>query len=439
MITVKILKPGVNFTPETKVRLLLTLISGIAASNSLQEAFEFVMEKISHAIGWSVADAWLADPKTKQMRIAYCYCPEASRRFFCEQSTNFSIPTGSWKETDARWYEDLHTSDAARKQIFKAAGLYSAIAVPIIVNNEVLALFNFYSTKPLKKDEELVEYLTAVAQQLGISLKQRRTDDELIKAEAEAKTLSQKLQALNDQLEEKVKERTLELEERNNELREFAHVVSHDLKSPLRAVSALSKWILEDKENTLSAASKENLGLLIEQVGKMHQMITDILTYAKTGREKLPKEYIKVNDVVKEVIGVIQPPGHIKIKTCATEPCIMYPKAHLKQIFRNLIDNAVKYNDKADGEIYVECKDLGDQWQLQVKDNGPGIPEKYHKEIFKLFNKVPSVKKNIESTGIGLSIVKKTIETNGGKIWLESTPGKGCTFNFTIPKAADSY
>lgn len=435
MITVKILKPGVNFTPETKVRLLLNLISGITTSHSLKEAFEFVLEKISIAIGWSVADAWLVDPKTHELRMAYCYCPKESKQFFCEQSANFSIPIDSWKETEARWFEDLQFSDTARKQIFKAAGLYSAIAVPIIVDNEVLALFNFYSTKLLKQDEELVEYLTAVAQQLGISLKQRRTDDELIKTEAEAKTLTQKLKALNEQLEEKVKERTQELEERNNELKEFAHVVSHDLKSPLRAVSALSQWILNDKGNSLSPLSKENLDTLIGQVGKMHQMITDILTYAETSREKLPKEHIKVNDVIKEVVNIIRPPENFKITTCVSEPYVMYPRVHLKQIFRNLIDNAVKYNDKLKGEIHIDCKDLGDHWQMKVKDNGPGIPEEHHQEIFKLFNKVPSVKHNVESTGIGLSIVKKTIESNGGKIWLESGPGEGAVFNFTIPKA----
>ncbi|MGZ3866997.1 MAG: GAF domain-containing protein, partial [Bacteroidia bacterium] len=261
MITVKILKPGINFTPETKVRLLLNLISGISTSKNLQEAFELVMEKISHAIGWSVADVWLVNPKTQELKMAYCYCPEESKRFFCEQSTNFSISADSWKETEARWYEELQHSDAARKQIFKAAGLYSAIAVPIIVDNEVLALFNFYSNKLLKQDDELVEYLTAVSQQLGIFLKQRKTDDELVKTEAEAKILSEKLQVLNEQLEEKIKKRTLELEERNNELKEFAHVVSHDLKSPLRAVSNFSQWILNDKENTLSPASKENLSM----------------------------------------------------------------------------------------------------------------------------------------------------------------------------------
>ncbi|MGZ4070180.1 MAG: GAF domain-containing sensor histidine kinase [Bacteroidia bacterium] len=434
MITVKILKPGVNFTPETKVRLLLTLISGITTSPSLKEAFEFVMKKISQTIGWSVADVWMADPETQELHLVYCYSSDEEKKFFCEQSANFTFPSDERQAAETHWYENLQASDTARDQLFKAAGLFSAISLPITVDNEVIALFNFYSSKLLKEDEELVEYLTAVAQQLGIALKQKRTDDELIKAEAESKMLSKKLRALNDELERKVRERTLELEERNKELKEFAHVVSHDLKSPLRAVSTFAQWILDDKENNLSSLSKEHLGMLVEQVGKMHRMITDILAFAKTGKENFSKERVPINDVIHEVVDIIRPPKNIRINTCTSGPSVLYPRVHLKQIFRNLIDNAIKYSDKPQGEISVECKDLGKEWQLRVKDNGPGIPEKYHKEIFKLFNRIPQAKRNVESTGIGLSLVKKTIESNGGKIWLESSPGKGCAFNFTIPK-----
>ncbi len=195
----------------------------------------------------------------------------------------------------------------------------------------------------------------------------------------------------------------------------------------------LSGWLLEDKENTLSDESKENLQLLVERTQSMNQMISDILTYASTGEVNLPNEEINVDKLLDEIINAINAPEHIQIMgSCA--PHVHYPRIQLMQIFQNLIDNAIKYMDKPKGRIEIGCKKNGKFWEFYVKDNGPGIPPEYHKDIFKMFQTVPCQTAKKDSTGIGLAIVRKIVKANGGDIWVESEQGKGSTFYFTIPK-----
>ena len=252
------------------------------------------------------------------------------------------------------------------------------------------------------------------------------------------KKSEEKIIALNEELEERVVERTLQLEKVNQELREFAYIVSHDLKAPLRAVNQLSGWIAEDYGECLDQEGKKKLELLSDRVKRMHAMIDAILQYSRIGRTREQEQEIDVHELVKLVIDSIAPPDHIRIIIEERLPHLKTEKTRLEHIFQNLLDNAVKFTEKEAGEIRVGCNGRGMFHEFYVSDNGPGIEPKYHARIFQIFQTL-NPREYSESTGIGLSLVKKMVETMGGAIRLESEPGEGSTFYFTLPKGGNRY
>jgi PAS domain S-box-containing protein len=223
------------------------------------------------------------------------------------------------------------------------------------------------------------------------------------------------------------------LEERNQELNSFVHIVSHDLKAPLRAITNLSQWIEEDLEERLSAESQENMTLLRSRVHRMETMIDGLLDYARIGRTAATIEPVVVKELLAEVIDSIAPPPTFHIHLAPNLPTLHTKRLWLYQVFANLIGNGVKHHNLLNGCIRISCHDRGDFYEFVVADDGPGIAPEYHDKIFMIFQ-VGSSQDGQESSGIGLSIVKKIVETERGTIRLESQPGKGTTFYFTWPK-----
>lgn len=222
-----------------------------------------------------------------------------------------------------------------------------------------------------------------------------------------------------------------DLEKRNEELKEYAHVVSHDLKSPLRSIHALVSWIKEDNENALEKASIDNLNLVQITVEKMERLITDILNYSSMSQNIVEPQSTDINMLCDEIKSLFVIPDNITIKRNKILPTITGDKIKLHQLFQNLLSNAIRYNDKEEGIIEIDFEDKGTQYLFSIKDNGIGIEEKYFDKIFEIFHSLNKIK---GSTGIGLSIVKKVVEIHGGEIWLESEIGKGTTFYFTLNK-----
>ena len=223
-----------------------------------------------------------------------------------------------------------------------------------------------------------------------------------------------------------------ELEVANNELKDFAYIVSHDLKAPLRAIGSLSQWLYADYKDKFDEDGKVQLDLLVNRVSRMQSLIEGILEYSRVGRVSEEKVTINSNTLLQEIIDSLSPPSHISIVVDSPLPDVYYEKTRIRQVFANLIGNAIKYMDKPQGEIHIGCMQDGNYWKFSVKDNGPGIDKKYYERVFQIFQTLHA-RDEVESTGIGLTIVKKIIEMYGGKIWIESEPGKGSTFYFTIP------
>lgn len=221
----------------------------------------------------------------------------------------------------------------------------------------------------------------------------------------------------------------------NEELKEYAHIVSHDLKSPLRSIYALVSWLKEDNKDHLDESSINHFNLIENTLQKMEQLITDILSYSSLNNDIEIEESVNLNDVINNILNIIFIPKHIKINLFNKLPTIKGDKVKFQQLFQNLIGNAIKFIDKKEGIININVQDKKLYYLFSIQDNGIGIEEKYHKQIFKIFH---SLKKDKKSSGIGLSIVKKIIDLYEGKIWLESELNKGTTFYFTLSKNVNS-
>jgi len=219
----------------------------------------------------------------------------------------------------------------------------------------------------------------------------------------------------------------------NQELRDFAYVVSHDLKAPLRGIRTLADWLFADYADKIDEKGREQINLLRARVERMHNLIDGVLQYSRVGRVREKKVRVDLNELIPEVIDMVSPPDNIEIKVVDRLPVLECERTCIMRVFENLLSNAVKYMDKPRGRIRIGCKEEGNFWRFSVSDNGPGIEEKYFDKIFRIFQTLSS-RDEFESTGIGLTVVKKIVELNGGKVWLESQVGRGSTFYFTIPK-----
>lgn len=223
-----------------------------------------------------------------------------------------------------------------------------------------------------------------------------------------------------------------DLENKNKELNHFAYIVSHDLKAPLRGISSILTWLEEDLETCLKDETKETFEILKSRVKKMENLITGILQYSKASHPEI-YEPVQTKILINEVLQTLPCPPHIHIELADNFPLVHAEKVKLGQVFSNLISNAIKYNDKEKGLVKIDCADHESSSRFIIEDNGPGIEKQYHDKIFMMFQTLQS-EVSSENTGVGLAIVKKIIEKNGGEIWVESDLGKGSKFIFTVPK-----
>jgi len=247
------------------------------------------------------------------------------------------------------------------------------------------------------------------------------------------KQAEEEIRKLNEELEQRVEDRTAQLAAANQDLSEFAYVVSHDLKAPLRAIGQLSHWLVEDHGEALGQDGREKANMLVGRVRRMYNLIDGILSYSRIGRVEERGQEVDVDALVREVIGSLAPPEGLKVAVEGRLPIVTADRTRIHQVFQNLLGNAVKFMDKPDGHIAVGYAEAEDRWRFWVRDNGPGIDPKYHDKVFGIFQTL-APRDEREGTGIGLTLVKKIVEAYGGRIELASQVGQGCTFTFTLPK-----
>ncbi|OEK08149.1 histidine kinase [Flavivirga aquatica] len=290
---------------------------------------------------------------------------------------------------------------------------FSEITVPIISDGCVIGVIDSEHIEKNYYTEEHLHTLESIANLVAMQLKSAINLRERKKVESKNKELLNKLAKSND------------------ELQEYAHIVSHDLKSPLRSINAIVSWIKEDNKGKIDTVSLQNFGLIETTLEKMEQLISDILLYSSVGADFTEKQEIDLNILLEDLKKILFVPENISINILNKMPVLYGDRVKLQQLFQNLISNAVKFNDKENGLIEVDVQDQKLFYLFSIKDNGIGIEKEYHDKIFKIFN---VLNKSKESTGIGLSIVKKIVDLHEGEIWLESEPENGTIFFFTLKK-----
>ncbi len=221
------------------------------------------------------------------------------------------------------------------------------------------------------------------------------------------------------------------LSKSNEELQDYAHMVSHDLKAPLRNLDTLISWFKEDYKNKIDVNGMKTLDTIRATVEKMEHLIRGILVYSSLNYDKIELYNIDANKLVEEISTILHIPENTNMHVIGKLPIVKADKYRLLQLFQNLIHNAIAYNDKAEAVVTISCEDLGKYWKFCIEDNGKGIETKYLKKIFEVFQKLDN---EFDSSGIGLSIVKKIVEAYEGKVYAESELGKGTKIFFTLKK-----
>ena len=322
------------------------------------------------------------------------------------------------KKGEALYVEDVsllpENEEYGLRNILEPQGIKSLITIPKIKNNELIGFIGFDSVKELHKYSEDEKNILFVFANMLVNVLQRQEQEEQIQKQ-----------------EEKKEELLKHLSRQNEQLNDYAQMVSHDLKAPLINIHTLVTWFINDNKEDISNDALLPLHEVLFNVEKIDLLIKGILDYSTVNQLDAKDKLIDLNILVREAIKLILIPKHIKISIQKNLPTLYGNTWRFNQIFQNLIQNAIKYNDKENGMIEVGFWEKDNYFEFFVKDNGMGIQPRYFDKIFKVFTKLDS---ESSSSGIGLSTVKKIIEFYQGKIWLESQEKIGATFFFTIPK-----
>ena len=295
----------------------------------------------------------------------------------------------------------------------------SYIGVPLLnKEQEVIGVLSALFLSPLKNEQLDKSIIQFFAQRISVELEREANDNNI--------------KALNKTLEVKVGIRTEELEAINSELENFAYIVSHDLKSPLRGIAQLASWIATDYRDKIDEKGKGILTLLTGRVRKMNNLIDGILLFSRIGRVMESTEKIDMITLLSDVVEMLAVSANISVRLPESLPVFYTEKIRIQQIFQNLIGNSIKYMDKEDGIVEVTMQENENEFVFTVKDNGPGISPKYHEKVFDIFQTLGS-SDDTDSTGVGLTIVKKIVDHHGGKVWIESHD-EGCSFIFSLKK-----
>ena len=237
------------------------------------------------------------------------------------------------------------------------------------------------------------------------------------------------------QAEERLRASAAELERSNRELEQFAYVASHDLQEPLRMVASYTQLLARRYQGQLDADAEEFIGFAVDGARRMQELINDLLTYSRVGSRALEPTPVEVNRTVDRVIGDLGGAIHDSGASVTRDdlPTVQADTTQLEQLFQNLIANGIKFRrPDVPPEVHVSAKRTGAGWSFAVRDNGIGIEPQYLDRIFVLFQRLHS-RAEYPGTGIGLAICKKIVERHGGAMAVQSQPGQGTTFEFTLP------
>lgn len=308
--------------------------------------------------------------------------------------------------------------DKLKESIDRTKNITISLALISIIIGLVSCLFFVRSIT--SRIERMVEQALTIADGTFITIQDDRHDE-----------MSRLVDALN-KMSRTLDRSFRELFRKNNELDQFAYVVSHDLKAPIRGIANIVSWLEEDFGPKIDPEIKRNHQLIKGRIVRLESMINGLLEYARIGKVKRGKEEVNIHVLVSDLVEVLVP-RDFDVRIRNELPVVFTEKILIEQVFSNLISNAVKYNDKSRGLIEISCEETEEVYKFEVSDNGKGIDEQYYDKIFVIFQTLQE-RDAFESTGVGLAIVAKIIDDHKGTISVQSELGKGSKFSFTWPK-----
>jgi PAS domain S-box-containing protein len=425
---------------ERRLAVQYAVIQILAQSASLAEATPEILRSICEHVGWEMGEVWLVDADSSALRFGGVWHAPSRDRDFSEfkalsRSIAFvrgrGLPGRVWADGRPLWITDVETDpNFPRVPVAVAAGIHAGFAFPIRSAGEVIGVMDFFSRSVRPPDEDLLKMLDALGSQIGDFMMRKRTEETLVRYSGE-------------------------LERSNKELQMFASIASHDLQEPLRVVSGFAQLLEQRYEGKLDKSADDFIGYIVDGADRMQQLIRDLLDYSRVTTRGNPFKPANCDIAMQRALT--------NLKTAIEEsgaeitadplPVVTADESQLVHLFQNLIGNAVKYRKKNEPpRIHISAQNLSDSasksaisnsksemragWLFSVQDNGIGIEPQYFDRIFQVFQRLHK-REEYPGTGIGLAICKKIVERHGGGIWVESEPGKGSTFFFTMPEPLD--
>jgi GAF domain-containing protein len=313
-------------------------------------------------------------------------------------------------------------------------GVRSSIYIPLLCGDQVLGTLNVHSRSPGVPSAEHVDLLQEIGHRLATAIYQARLFEVLEQACRERQDAVEEVRRLNKELEQRVRQRTAELEAANKELEAFSYSVSHDLRAPLRAINGFSRILLEEHAPYLSDDAQRYLHIVRDSAQEMGQLIDDLLIFSRLGRQPLTRQRVALTDLVRQALEELRSEREGRcvdlvigeLPVCQADPVL------LKQVFVNLLANALKFTRRREvASIEIGCREVGAEAVYFVKDNGVGFDMQYATKLFGVFQRLHRAE-DYEGTGVGLAIVQRVIHRHGGRVWAEAAVDHGATFAFTL-------
>jgi PAS domain S-box-containing protein len=402
----------------------------LGSEESLGEAIRGIMRVMCERLDWACAARWSLDEANNRLHCVETWSEDDDRiRAFLESSRRETFVPGATgmirrvlTTGESVWVADvLEKKDLMRGPMAAQAGLRGAFALPVRMGDKVLGAIEFFSHEPRHPDKWLLLTTVSIGNLIGQLMARRQAEAAMREAFL---ALEQK---------------TRELTRSNEELQQFAYVASHDLQEPLRMISSYTQLLGRRYGDRLDGDAQEFMAFIVDGAARMKQLIEDLLAYSRVGTRGREFQEVDSGASLTRALANLRTAQESSgaVITHDAMPRVIADGAQLAQVFQNLIGNAIKFRGEAAPKIHVGAQVTDSVWVFTVKDNGIGLDTQYADRIFMMFQRLHN-KAEYPGTGIGLAIVKKIVERHGGRIWVESEPGKGATFGFTIARQQEN-
>src|SRR6185503_909592 len=398
----------------------------LGSTDSLGDAIRGIIQVMCERLDWACGARWSLDVANNRLHCVETWSVDDPKvKAFLEASGRETFVPGTsglirrvLATGNSVWVADVtEKPDFLRGPLAKSCGLHGAFALPVLMGERVLGAIEFFSREPRHPDKWLLQITVSVGRQIGQLMARREAEEEARLA--------------HDELQVKARE----LERSNEELQQFAYVASHDLQEPLRMVSSYTQLLGRRYGDRLDGDAREFMEFIVDGAARMKQLIEDLLTYSRVGtrgRELAPTSSGAALDKAMTNLRASQEASGAQV-THDAMPEVTADGTQLTQLFQNLIGNAMKFRGEEAPRIHVGVEGRDKVWVFTVRDNGIGLDPQYADRIFMMFQRLHN-KAEYPGTGIGLAICKKIVERHGGHIWVESRPGEGATFGFTLAR-----